>query len=237
MARALLRTCSQEERNRRDSRVLGFVRTGNAGDGQPLVAGLDDGFHGIAEAGHDVQAQERLLGVGPKTAGRIGQAGAGGPVERPGAQLLQQLLQRGEVGDPVGLPVGDHDVGLLFQDRAHQVGNPLLGILVVPVGVDHDVRAQLQRPVHAVEEGARQTLPLGVDHEMPHPVLPGHLDGPVRRSVVDHQHLDAGKAGDPPGNRAQDRRQGLLFIQARDLYDQLHSFFLLRSLLRSPARG
>ena len=80
------------------------------------------------------------------------------------------------------LPVGDDDVGLAGDDRLNQVGDALLRVLVVAVGVDHDVGAEFERPLHAVVERAAQPLVAGVPDEVGDPVRLGHLDRAVRSS-------------------------------------------------------
>ena len=88
------------------------------------------------------------------------------------------------------LAVGDDDVRRAGDDRLHQLGDLLLGVLVVAVGVDQDVGAELEGPHDAVVEGPAEALVAGVVHELPDPVGLGHLDRAVRRAVVDDQHDD-----------------------------------------------
>ena len=53
-------------------------------------------------------------------------------------------------------------------------------------------------------------------------VLAGDAGRPVGRAVVDDEPLDRVEAGDRAGEVGERRRQGLLFVQARDLDDELH---------------
>jgi len=119
--------------------------------------------------------------------------------------------------DQVHLPVGDDDVGPAGQDRLHQVGDALLRVLVVAVGVDHDVGAELERALHPVVEGAPEPAVAGVPHEVRDAVLLGHLDGAVRGAVVDDQHQDLVDAGDRRGDAGQDCGERLLLVEAGDL--------------------
>jgi hypothetical protein len=94
----------------------------------------------------------------------------------PAAEPLQQHLRAGEVLDEVDLPVGDDDVGAAGDDRLHQVGDALLRVLVVAVGVDDDVGPELERPLHAVVERPAQAAVAGVAHEVDDAVLARDLD-------------------------------------------------------------
>ena len=132
------------------------------------------------------------------------------------------LLGRREVLDQVHLAVGDDDVGRALDDRPHEVGDALLRVLVVAVGVDDDVGAELQRVVDAVLEGAGQSLVAGVPDEVGHAEGAGDLDRPVGGAVVDDDDDDLVDALDRPRDRLQDRREGLLLVQARHLHDELH---------------
>ena len=124
--------------------------------------------------------------------------------------------------DLVDLSVADHDVGLTLDDRLDQVGDAVLGVLIVAVGVDHDVRTELERPDHAIMERAAETLVAGVVHELAHTVFLGYLDRPVAAPVVDDQDHDLVDPGNLLRDRLQDGRKRLLLIEARDLNDELH---------------
>jgi hypothetical protein len=53
----------------------------------------------------------------------------------------------------------------------------------------------------------------------------GHLDGVVRRTVVDDEDLKAVYALDLSGDGAQDEGKGLLLVQAGDLDEDSHELF------------
>ena len=82
----------------------------------------------------------------------------------------------------VDLPVGDDDVGAALHDRPHQVRDPVLRVLVVSVGVDDDVGADLQRVVDPILERAGKPLVAGVAHEVCNAERARDLDGHGRSS-------------------------------------------------------
>jgi hypothetical protein len=135
----------------------------------------------------------------------------------PAAQLLHPLLEAGEVLDLGGLPIADGDLGPALQDRPDQLADHLLRVLVVAVGVHHDVGPELEGALHAVVERAPEPAGAGVVHELGDAVGACHLDGAVGRAVVDHQHHDLVDARDARRDRLEHGRQGLLLVQARDL--------------------
>ena len=120
------------------------------------------------------------------------------------------------------LPVPDGDLGLAAQDRCDQVADALLRVLVVPVGVDHDVGAELQRPLDAVVERPAEAAVAGVPDEVGDPVMLGDLDGAVGGAVVDDQHDDLVDARDLCGDAGEHQGEGLFLVEARDLNDQTH---------------
>ena len=96
-------------------------------------------------------------------------------------------------------------------------------VLVVGVGVDDDVGAELEAGVEPGLEPRGEALVVGQADDVLDPVFAGHLDRAVGRAVVDHQQLD----------RVDSRRisRGMSAIvagsvcssfEAGDLDDQLH---------------
>ena len=124
--------------------------------------------------------------------------------------------------DLIRLAVADHHVGVPGQDRRHQLRDVGAAVLVVGIGVHDDVGAELQRSVEPGLEGRRQTLVVGQAHDVADAARPGHLDGPVRRAVIDHEPLDLVDALDRPGQVGESLRKRLLLVEARDLDDELH---------------
>jgi hypothetical protein len=115
---------------------------------------------------------------------------------------LEQLLDRREMRDAIGLSVSDHQLGAARQDRLEQaldVGRP---VLVVGVGVDDDVSAELHAGVDARHEGPGQTAILRKAHHVMHAELDGALRRSVGAAVVDDQHLDLVDARDASRQRS-----------------------------------
>jgi hypothetical protein len=108
----------------------------------------------------------------------------------PRTDPLQPLLQRGEVLDARHLAVADHHVSASVENRADQPQDVRSVVLVVGVGVDYHVRAQLQRGVYARLEAGGQALVVGQAHQMVDAVGPRDGDRIVGRAVVDHEPLD-----------------------------------------------
>ena len=88
------------------------------------------------------------------------------------------------------LAVADDHVGLAGEDRRDQLGDVGAAVLVVGVGVDDDVGAELEAGVEPGLEAGRQALVVGQADDVLDPVLAGDLDRAVGRAVVDDQQLD-----------------------------------------------
>jgi hypothetical protein len=95
-------------------------------------------------------------------------------------------------------------------------------VLVVGVGVDDDVGAELERGVEPGLEARGQALVVGEPDDVVDAVRARDLDGPVGRPVVDDQPLHDVEARDLAREVGQRDGEGLLLVQARDLDDQLH---------------
>ncbi len=105
----------------------------------------------------------------------------------------------------------DH-VGAAGEDRRDQLRDVAAEVLVVGVGVDDDVGAELQRRVEAGLEAGRQALVVRQLDDVVDAVRARDLDRAVGRAVVDHEHLDlveardrSGQIGERRGKRAPPR--------------------------------
>ena len=135
----------------------------------------------------------------------------------PRAELLQPLLQRREVLDRVGLAVADDHVGAAVEDRRDELGDVAAVVLVVGVGVDDDVGAELEAGVEARLEAGGQPLVVRQLDDVVDAVGAGDLDRAVGRAVVDDQPLDGVEARRPrgggrrasPGSVSSSLRQGI----------------------------
>ena len=122
--------------------------------------------------------------------------------------------------DPADLAVADDHVGLAGEDRRHQLRDVGAAVLVVGVGVDDDVGAELQAGVEAGLEAGGEALVVGQPDDVLDPVLAGDLDRAVGRAVVDDQQLDlvdavdlrAGRSAIVAGSVASSLRQGIWMI-------------------------
>lgn len=115
----------------------------------------------------------------PGTTGGIRDMRAGGLIHHPGAECLHTLLEPGELGDFRGLAVADHDIRLMTDDGLHQLADGRARVLVVAIGVHHDVGTMLERVIHAIAERTGQAHRLGmVDHVL-HTKGSCHLHGVV----------------------------------------------------------
>src|SRR5207253_8826013 len=129
--------------------------------------------------------------------------------------------------------VADHHLGLAAEDRLHEDGDIFPAVLVVAVGVDDHVGAELERRVEAGLEGACEPE---VDREAQQvggacPLR--NLGGPVLRPVVDDERLDRVEAGDRARQRGERLGEIPLLVVAGDLDDQLRH----RPEGGTPSRG
>ena len=82
--------------------------------------------------------------------------------------------------DPRHLAIADDQVGPSFEDRPDELGDVRPVVLVVGVGVDDHVGAELERGVDPRLEPGGETLVVREAHEMVDPVPACHRDRVVR---------------------------------------------------------
>ena len=118
--------------------------------------------------------------------------------------------------------VADHHLGLARENRLHEepdVGRP---VLVVRVGVDDDIGAELECRVETDRKGAREAEIHGEPEEV-RGTRPARDTGrPVGRAVVDDERLDAREARQGAREGRQRGGEVILLIEARNLDDELH---------------
>ena len=120
------------------------------------------------------------------------------------------------------LAVANHDVGLAVEDWLYKFGDIGSGVLVVAICVDNDVGTGMQAGIHPAAERPCEAHVDLVPDDVMHPELPGDLNGPVGTAIVDDQQLDLADPIDLLWNVCHRLWQGLLFVVAGDLYDELH---------------
>ena len=130
-------------------------------EGDRELARLDDRLQGVGEPRDDLHLQRGLAVVGPKARGRVGDLGGRRPAHDPRAEALEPALGAGEVLVGVDLAVADHHVGLAAQDRTYELRDVGGLVLVVGIGVDDHVGAELESGVQPGLEARRQSLVVG----------------------------------------------------------------------------
>ena len=113
------------------------------------------------------------------------------------------------------LAVADDHVGLAGEDRRDQLRHVGAAVLVVGVGVDDDVGAELEAGVEPGLESGGEALVVGQPDDVLDPVLARDLDRAVGRAVVDDQQLDLVDALDLARQVGDRRRQRRLLVRGR----------------------
>lgn len=90
----------------------------------------------------------------------------------------------------------DYDIGLFAKYRRGQRRNVIRIVLIVGVGIDDDVRFQMQAGFQASHEGARQALVAGMANHVVDAIFAGDADCVVAAAVINDQPFDAIKSSD-----------------------------------------
>ncbi len=124
--------------------------------------------------------------------------------------------------DPGHLAVADDHVGAPGDDRRDEPGDVRAVVLVVGVGVDDHVGAELQGGVDAGLEARREALVVGQAHEVVDAVGARDGDRLVGRAVVDDQPLDDVESVHLAGQVGERLGKLVCLVEAGDLDDELH---------------
>ena len=138
------------------------------------------------------------------------------------AEVLQEAFCPGKMCDAVGLAVANDQLGSAGQDGLDQLDDVAAKVLVVAIGVDDDIGAQLKAGVETRLEGMSQAAVAGKPDDVVRPGLAGDFAGAVGGAIVDDEDFDLVYAFDPARDGCNGLRQGPLFVEAGDLHDQLH---------------
>src|SRR3954447_18301284 len=106
----------------------------NAGEGNSLLADLDQRLDRVAEWRDYIQLHRRISRDGAEAAYRVRYVDAGKRTNDPAAETLQQLLVRRSTA------VAHDHVRAPLENRSHELLDVGTAILIIRVGVDDDVR-------------------------------------------------------------------------------------------------
>jgi hypothetical protein len=151
----------------------------------------------------------------------LGASGTSVLLDGPAPHPLERLLDRREVRDVHDRPGADDVVRRPVEDRRHELRDVGRTVLVVRVRVHDDVGAEAQAGVHAGHEDLRQSAVALHANDVVDTVGARDLHGPVGAAVVDDQPLDHVHALEPTRKLRQSDGERLLFVEARDLDDEL----------------
>ncbi len=191
-------------------------------DGHEALAGLDQRLERVGELGDDGEPERGVAVVGAETRCGIGDRRVGRLADDPATDALEPPFRHREVLDGHDVAVADHHVGLAGHDGRHEGGDVRRRVLVVRVGVDHDVGAEFQRGVEPGLERRGEALVVGEPDDVVDAVPACHLDRGVGRAVVDDQPLHLVEPGDLARQVAERGGKLCLFVEAGDLDDEFH---------------
>src|SRR6266404_1482246 len=191
-------------------------------DRELLLARLDHRLERVREVGEDVQLEGGAATERTEAARRVRDARPRELADDPAAEALQEPLRQAEVRELRRIAIADDDVGVAAHDRRDQRRDVVGTVLIVGVGVDDHVGAELERALETGGERARQALMVGKAHDLDHAGRFGDLDRAVRAPVVDDHHDDVVDAGERLRQSRERLGERLFFVQTGDLDHELH---------------
>ena len=70
----------------------------------------------------------------------------------PAAELLQELLEDGEVFNFIYLPITDHYFSAAINNGFYELWNITTGVLIVPICIDDDICTKIEAGIEAFLE-------------------------------------------------------------------------------------
>jgi hypothetical protein len=189
-------------------------------DRHALLAGLDDRFERVGKVRHDRHPQRRLAREGAEPARRVRHVRVRDLAYHPTAELLQAFAHPAHVLDRLDVAIADDDVRLARKQRSEQGRDVVAHVLVVAVGVDNVIGAELQRRVDARHECGGESLAARETDDVVDARHQRDVAGAVGRPVVHDEVLDQVDPRDRPGQIADRAGQGVRLVEARYLDDQ-----------------
>ena len=189
-------------------------------DGDQHLARLDEALQRVGEVVDHRELQRRLAVVGAEAGGGVGDLGVAS--RRRTTQLpkcwscflaSEKCSIRPTWRSPTTMSASPARIG------ATSLATSAPAVLVVGVGVDDDVGAELQAGVEPGLESRRQALVVGQPDDVLDPAFAGDLDRAIGRAVVDDEQLDAsmpsrerGRSAIVAGSVSSSFRQGIWMI-------------------------
>jgi hypothetical protein len=143
-------------------------------------------------------------------------------------KCCSDFFRRREVFDVVDRARADEDDRALFEDRLHQGGNAGSGVLIVGVGVDDHIGAELEGALEPRHECPRQALMVLEHQHMIRAMLAGHGRRAVAAAIVNDEPFHHFETVYRLGQVAQRRRERVGLVETGNLNDQLHGSALAR---------
>lgn len=146
------------------------------------------------------------------------------------AEVLELLFEEAEVWDLIALAVADDDIGSFVEDRLDELRDILAVVLVVPIRVDDDIGSEHQAAVEASSERVSQAPVSSEADNMVDTTFLGDFDSSIGAAIIDDQDLDLIDARYLPRYITDRCGERVLFVEARDLNDDLHGTVRLEKL-------
>ena len=125
--------------------------------------------------------------------------------------------------DGVNVATANYQVGFSLQDRAYESRDVFSKVLIVGVSIYDDVGAQFQASIETRFEGRAKTLVVNKLDNMVDSQFPSPLDGLIRGSIVDDEHLDLVDSRNLPWQPLKRGRQSGFLIETGNLDDKFHT--------------
>jgi hypothetical protein len=125
----------------------------------------------------------------------------------------------------IRLTIPYHHVGATLENRFDNFRDLLAGVLVIGVGINDDIGAELEGGVDPYHERNSQPLVFLEDYDVAHAEFFRKIGSTVRTPVVDDEDLDALDPWNLSREPDQSLLQVLALVKTGDLNDEFHGGF------------
>jgi len=163
-----------------------------------------------------------LTTIGAEAAGNIRDIDSCQRADDRASEFLHLPFEQGKMSDLVWFSIPDDDLGTAQQDRLHKFRDIGSAVLIVTVGVDDDIGSQSQTSIDPGGKSVAKPTISRKAQDMFDAHFPSDFHCSISAAVINHQDFDGIDPDNLTRNVPQCCRKCVLFVETRDLHDELH---------------
>ena len=153
---------------------------------------LNKGINGVRVVREDMNLKKSVPTIRAEPAHRVLHRQSGKRLNHSTSEHLKTLLNPRELFNLSRSSITDGNIGSSFEDRTNEIRDVPRGILIITIGIHHDVGALLQRVIDSRSKRAPEPSTINATrrYDVVNSEGTRHLNGIVRRAVINNLILN-----------------------------------------------